>query len=132
MATLDDLKIKRTEVFPGKNEKVFHKFEDFHIALAGLAKISEKLEKKIKVPKFEAKKKSTITSFKDVDSNDIYENGGVDEGMEIYEQISAGEIVPQGLDIAVKELVDFNNSFINQVLENFKNNFESKPSTVLL
>ena len=138
MATHDDLRIKRTEVFKGKNEQVFHKFENFHIALAGLAKISEKLEKKIKVPKFEAKSKSTITSYEDVDSNDIYENGGGDEEAEIYDQIysqqvdSAGEIAPQGLDMAVKELVDFNNSFIVKVLENIKNNFESKPSTVLL
>ena len=46
VATHDDLMIKRSEVFPGKNEQVFRKFEDFHIALAGLAKISEKLEKK--------------------------------------------------------------------------------------
>ena len=138
MATHDDLRIKRTEVFKGKNEQVFHKFENFHIALAGLAKISEKLEKKIKVPKFEAKNKTTVTSYEDVDSNDIYENGGGDEESEIYDQIysqqvdSAGEIAPQGLDMAVKELVDFNNSFLTKVLENIKDNFESKPSTVLL
>ena len=86
------------------------------------------------MPKFEAKNKSTITRYED----DIYENGGGDEEAEIYDQIysqqvdSAGEISPQGLDMAVKELVDFNNSFINKVLENIKNNFESKPSTVLL
>ena len=137
VATHDDLKIKRTEVFRGKNEQVFDKFENFHIALAGLAKISEKLEKKIKVPKFEAKSKLTTTSYADVDNNDIYENGGGEE-TEIYDQIysqqvdSAGENTPQGLDMAVKELVDFNTSFITKVLENVKNNFESKPSTILL
>ena len=135
VATHDDLKLLKREVFPGKNEQVFRKFEDFHIALAGLAKISEKLEKKIKVPKFEAENKPTITRFEDVDTNDIYDHG---EGDEIYDQIyiqqvdSAGEIAPQGLHMAVKELIDFNNSFITKVLENIKNNFESKPMPVLL
>ena len=38
----------------------------------------------------------------------------------------------QDLDYAVKSLINFNNSFINKVLENIKNNFESKPSTLLL
>ena len=36
------------------------------------------------------------------------------------------------LDDAVKELVDFNDSFIKKVLENIKDNFASKPSTPLL
>ena len=139
VATHDSLKLRRDDVFKGQNEKVFHKFENFHIALAGLAMISKALEKKIKVPKFEAKSKSTEkTSYDDIGNNDIYENGGGDEEMEIYDQqyseqvYDAGNTAPQGLDNAVKELVDFNNSFINKVLENIKNNFESKPSTPLL
>ena len=32
----------------------------------------------------------------------------------------------------MKELVDFNDAFITKVLENIKDNFESKPSTPLL
>merc|ERR1711962_257305 len=118
VATHDSLQLKRENVFKGQNEKVFHKFENFHIALAGLAMISAKLEKKIKVPKFEAKSKSTEkTSYDDIGNNDIYENGGGDEEMEIYDQqyseqvYDAGNTAPQGLDNAVKELVDFNNSF---------------------
>ena len=35
VATHDSLKLRRDDVFKGQNEKVFHKFENFHIALAG-------------------------------------------------------------------------------------------------
>ena len=38
----------------------------------------------------------------------------------------------QDLDYAVNSLINFKNSFTNKVLENIKNNFESKPSTLLL
>ena len=39
VATHHSLQLKRENVFKGQNEKVFHKFENFHIALAGLAMI---------------------------------------------------------------------------------------------
>ena len=62
-----------------QNEKVFQKYENFHLALAGLAKISQIMEKKIRVPKFEAKNKSTAKPGyiidADIGKEDIYENG---------------------------------------------------------
>ena len=125
-----------------QNEKVFQKYENFHLALAGLAKISQIMEKKIRVPKFEAKNKSTAKPGyiidADIGKEDIYENGAGDEETKIYEQLYRAHVYNaevgfhQDLDYAVKSLINFNNSFINKVLENIKNNFESKPSTLLL
>jgi len=129
--------LKRDKLFKNKEERVFRLFADFHLVLYGLSKISEKLTDKIGVPKFESKTRLTASDSDDEDNdNGIYDCGEEGGGNEVYDTIYSEQVMeggaPTSLDMAVKEMVDFNNTYITRVLENIKNNFESKHTTHLL
>ena len=132
-----ELKIKRADVFKGKDEQTFSKFEHFHIALAGLALISKKLESKIGVPKFESKARETTVCYEDDEAVEIYEGGGRDDSaLEHYDQIYSKQVMEElnasSLDMAISEMINFNETYVSRVLENIKTNFIDKNTSDIL
>ena len=91
LTSIKKLDLKRNKIFKKRNEKVFDKFADFHIFLAGLAMLSKKLEKKINVPKFECKCKETVTAYEDEEKANIYEQGDENEN-EHYDNLYSQQI----------------------------------------
>ena len=128
------LNLKRQVVFKGQNVQVFHKFENFHIVLDGLARVSEKLQSKIDVDKFESKARETNFSHEEVSAM-IYKSKEVDE-LEYFDEVYTKNVKKEksvtSLSFAMEELIEFNNTFIKHVLENIKNNFVDQETTHLL
>ena len=106
-------------IFGAHGPKVFHKFTNFFVVLSGLAMLSEKIQKRFKIPKFESSGKRTEvwlgfdTDTDDYKSNEIQGYNEEDENRtEEIVSIIKHEGGMKGLDYAMDEMIVFNKRFI--------------------
>ena len=100
--------------------RVFKSFSNFHIALSGLADLSEKIQKKFKIQRFKSSGSRIIfgtfpfTNYAEDSSNAIqgYQEASLDPVIE--------EVKDRSVDQAINEMIGFNKQFLKKVLRPLK------------
>ena len=125
-------KLKLPQVFGGHGSKVFQKFATFYVALLGLARVSKKIERMYKIPKFYCSGKKTHVVYSEdgnYQANEIqgYREAEYDQNMIIVEIKRA----QTSLDYAIEELIGFNARFLREVLEPMRRCEEKNTNDLL-
>ena len=107
-----------TESRKGSHE-IFNKFADFSFVLTGLSKLSKAIQKKNSTPSFSSSGRPTQFAYEDDNykNNDVYEVADIVRGKSKYKTVHNVTSEERPLDCAVKEMIDFNNRFLNDVLK---------------
>ena len=124
-------RFKLTAVFGGLGSTVFQKFANFYVALSGLARLSETIEKKYpEIPKFYTSGKKTQIGYEDNNfaTNDI--QGYRECDYQLMNDVKL-ERAQTSLDFAFEELIAFNAQFLNEILGTFQT-YEEKNTSDLL
>ena len=116
--------LKLPKVFGVHGSKVLHQFSTFYVVLSGLARVSTKIHKILKIPKFVNSGKMTEVGYENTDFADNLIQGYKEEGeFSIGVCKSASFVIEkeQGmqqrpLDAAVARLINHNERFTKEVL----------------
>ena len=117
--------------------QVLHKFSNFHIVLSGLGKVSEKIHKKSSgIHSFSTTGKPTVVGYKEKHKDDEYKNNEIhdhkdSEEFENWQILVKEEKSLTNLDCAVREMINFNDRFISDVLRPLES-FEAKNTSHVL
>ena len=125
-------KLGLPQVFGGHGSKVFQKFATFYVALLGLARVSKKLERTHKIPKFYCSGQRTKLCYSEDNNYKANEIQGFREA-EYDQRMNIVEIerAQTSLDYAIEELISFNDMFLREVLERMRR-CEEKNTNALL
>ena len=104
--------------------RVFKSFSNFNIALSGLADLSEKIQKKFKIPRFKSSGSRIIfgtfpfTNYAEDSSNAIqgYQEASLDPVIEVVKD----QETHRSVDQAINEMIGFNKQFLKKVLRPLK------------
>ena len=124
-------KLGLPRVFGGHGSKVLQKFATFYVALLGLSRVSEKIEKMYKIPKFHCSRRKTAVYFEDNNykANEIqgYREADYEQSLDIL----GIKMSPTSLDQAIEVMISCNARFLTKILEPLKHCEERNTNDLL-
>ena len=115
--------LRLESIFGAFGSNVFNSFANFYIALSGLACLSQKIQTKFKIPGFTSSGIKTdfptfpFTNYAEYSSRAIQGYKGADENLFNKVVVLKDQKTMKGLDYAMKEIIEFNERFLKEVLE---------------